>query len=92
MLSRQQQMQSGQLREESDKIIDSLIVKVKDFVGEYGEENGYTYIFGSNESANIMYAKEGKDITDEVLKALNKEYGGASVSTEGKEMNTEKDQ
>ena len=83
MLSRQQQMQSGQLREESDKIIDSLITKVKDFVGDYGKENGYTYIFGSNESANIMYAKEGKDITDEVLKALNEEYAGTETTTEG---------
>lgn len=70
-LQRQQQMQSNQLREESDVVIDSLITKVKDFVADYGEKNGYTYIFGSNESANIMYAKEGKDITEEVLKALN---------------------
>ena len=82
MLSRQQQMQSGLLRDESDKIIDSLITKVKDFVGDYGKKNGYTYIFGSNESANIMYAKEGKDITDEVLKALNKQYGGAETTKE----------
>ncbi|MDT0294675.1 OmpH family outer membrane protein [Mesonia ostreae] len=70
-LQRQQQMQSNQLREESDVVIDSLITTVKDFVADYGEKNGYTYIFGSNESANIMFAKEGKDITDEVLKALN---------------------
>jgi len=70
-LQRQQQMQSNQLREESDVVIDSLITKVKDFVADYGEKNGYTYIFGSNESANIMYAKEGRDITEEVLKALN---------------------
>ena len=49
---------------------------MKDFVAEYGEENGYTYIFGSNESANIMYAKEGLDITDEILKELNESYGG----------------
>lgn len=70
-LQRQQQMQSNQLREESDVVIDSLITKVKNFVADYGEKNGYTYIFGSNESANIMYAKEGRDITEEVLKALN---------------------
>ena len=70
-LQRQQQIQSNQLREESDVVIDSLITKVKDFVADYGEKNGYTYIFGSNESANIMYAKEGRDITEEVLKALN---------------------
>lgn len=72
MLQQQQQMQSGQLRQESDVVIDSLVTKVKDFVRVYGEENDYTYIFGSNESANIMYAEEGLDITEEVLEELNK--------------------
>ncbi len=71
MLQQQQQMRSGQLRQESDVVIDSLITKVKDFVKVYGEENNYKYIFGSNESANIMYAEEGLDITEEVLKELN---------------------
>ncbi|NJW51981.1 OmpH family outer membrane protein [Salinimicrobium oceani] len=71
ILQQQQQMRSGQLRQEGDVVIDSLITKVKDFVKVYGEENGYTYIFGSNESANIMYAEEGLDITQEILEELN---------------------
>lgn len=73
ILQQQQQMKSGQLRQESDQVIDSLITKVKAFVKTYGEENDYTYIFGSNESANIMYAKEGLDITEEILAELNAE-------------------
>lgn len=72
MLRQSAQMKSNELRTESDAVIDSLVTKVKDFVADYGEDNEYTYIFGSNESANIMYAKEGLDITDEVLQALNK--------------------
>lgn len=88
MLQRQQQMQSSQLRNESDKVIDSLIDKVKGFVADYGKENGYTYIFGSNESANIMYAKEGKDITQEVLKKLNGEL--EENSTEAKDSTEKK--
>ncbi|MGI0106048.1 OmpH family outer membrane protein [Salinimicrobium sp. WS361] len=75
MLQQQQQMRSGQLRQEGDQVIDSLITKVKDFVKVYGEENDYTYIFGSNESANIMYAEEGLDITQEILKELNENRG-----------------
>ncbi|WP_121666105.1 OmpH family outer membrane protein [Mesonia aquimarina] len=70
-LQQQQQAKSQALREESDKVIDSLIDEVKGFVVDYGKEHNYTYIFGSNESANIMYAKEGKDITQDVLKELN---------------------
>ncbi len=75
MLQQQQQMRSGQLRQEGDVVIDSLITKVKDFVKVYGEENGYKYIFGSNESANIMYAEEGLDITQEILAELNESSG-----------------
>lgn len=70
-LQQRQQQKSQMLRQESDQAIDSLITEVKDLVAEYGEKRGYAYIFGSNESANIMYAKEGLDITEEVLKEIN---------------------
>lgn len=73
-IQQQQQQMGNQLRQESDVVIDSIVDKVKDYVRDYGEENGYTYIFGSNESANIMYAKDGRDITDEVLEKLNASY------------------
>jgi len=74
MIQQQQQMRGNQLREESDTVIDSIVSKVKGYVKDYGKENGYTYIFGSNESANIMYAKDGLDITEEILEKLNAEY------------------
>jgi len=70
-LQQRQQQQSQILRQESDQAVDSLITEVKEFVGNYGKEKGYSYIFGSNESANIMYAKEGLDITEEILEQLN---------------------
>jgi outer membrane protein len=73
MLQQRQQQKSQMLRQESDQAIDSLIKEVKDLVADYGEERGYAYIFGSNESANIMYAKEGLDITEDVLEELNAE-------------------
>ena len=72
-LQQQQQIRSGQLRQESDVVVDSIINRVKEFVKVYGEENGYKYIFGSNESANILYAEEGLDITQEILAELNAE-------------------
>ena len=70
-IQQQQQMMGNQLREESDVVIDSIVNKVKDYVKDYGKKNNYTYIFGSNESANIMYAKDGLDITEEILEKLN---------------------
>lgn len=73
-IQRQQQMVGNQLRQESDVAIDSIVDKVKGYVKDYGKKNNYTYIFGSNESANIMYAKEGLDITQQILEELNKGY------------------
>ncbi|AVR44841.1 hypothetical protein C7S20_05935 [Christiangramia fulva] len=79
MIQQSQQMQSNRLREESNAVMDSMVNKVKGYVKEYGEKNGYTYIFGSNESGNIMYGKEDLDITDEILEKLNKDYGGGAA-------------
>jgi len=59
------------LQDESDEVIAEIIKEVRNKVAKYGETNNYTYIFGSNESANIIYAKRGKDITLEVLEAIN---------------------
>ncbi len=73
-IQQQQQMMGNQLRQESDEVIDSIVEKVKEYVRDYGKENGYTYIFGSNESANIMYAEDGLDITEEILEKLNANY------------------
>lgn len=73
-LQQQQQTRGTELQQESDAVIDSIVDKVRDFVREYGEENNYTYIFGSNESANIMYAEDGREITDEILEKLNDKY------------------
>lgn len=89
MLQQQQQQKSQALRQESDQAIDSLIKEVRDFVEDYGEENGYTYIFGSNESANIMYAKDGLDITEEVLEELNKGKESKDESDDEKESDSE---
>ncbi|MDR5591370.1 OmpH family outer membrane protein [Christiangramia sp. SM2212] len=88
MLQQQQQMVGNRLREESNTVMDSLVTKIKDYVKDYGKDNNYTYIFGSNESANIMYAEEGLDITQDVLKELNEEYGGVDA-TETEEVEDE---
>ena len=85
-IQQQQQTMGNQLRQESDVVIDSIVTKVKDYVKDYGKKNNYTYIFGSNESANIMYAKDGLDITEEILGKLN---AGLEEKKEVKEVKEE---
>ncbi|UGU18047.1 OmpH family outer membrane protein [Sinomicrobium kalidii] len=73
-IQQQVQQEEMQLQQESQEQIDSLIEKVRDFVKEYGKNNGYTYILGANEAGSVLYGEEGKDITEEVLKILNEKY------------------
>lgn len=70
-LLNERQEKTSALQDESDEVIAEIIKEVRNKVAKYGETNNYTYIFGSNESANIIYAKRGKDITLEVLEAIN---------------------
>lgn len=52
----------------------TMVKTVKKFIKEYGKQNGYTYILGSNEAGSVLYGQEENNITKDVLKALNEEY------------------
>ena len=77
-LQREQQQKMQEIQEGSQKEIDSIINKVKDFIESYGEKNGYTYIYGDTETSNILYGKKELDLTDKILKELN----GGEVATD----------
>ena len=79
MQKRQQMAQSLQqqeqiLQQESAQEVDSLVKKVRGFIKDYGKTNGYTFILAENEGGNVFYGEENKNITTEVLNALNNEY------------------
>lgn len=73
-----------QLQAEGGSKRDSLVEKVRGFIKEYGKKQGYDYIYGTGESASVLYAKDGYDITKEVVKALNEKYSGEAKKTETK--------
>lgn len=74
MLQQRIQLEESSLQGESQQTIDSLISKVRNYVKDYGKKNGYTYILGSNEAGSVMYGDESKDLTKEILDALNADY------------------
>ncbi|WP_370175809.1 OmpH family outer membrane protein [Leeuwenhoekiella palythoae] len=81
-IQQMQQARGGQIQQESQAAIDSVISKVRKFIDTYGEENGYDFIYGNNESGNVLYGNEELDITDDILKALNTSYSsGETTST-----------
>lgn len=73
-LSQRVQFEQSQIAQESQSKNDSLVKKIKAFVKDYGNKNGYEYILGSNEGGSVMFGKEENDLTQTLLDALNSEY------------------
>ncbi|TGV00765.1 OmpH family outer membrane protein [Flavivirga rizhaonensis] len=75
LLQQQMQFEQQQLTQNFQTEIDSLIIKVKDFVKDYGKTNGYTYILGTSDAAaTVLYGTDENDLTKIVLDALNEAY------------------
>lgn len=75
-ISNYQQAIQKQLQEEDQKVTQTVINDINDFVKTYGEENGYQIILGATGSGTIMYAAAGADLTEEVLQELNESFTG----------------
>jgi len=73
-LQQERQARICQLQVESQKVIDSLITKVKDKVKDYGKTNGYSYIYGSNDAGSVLYGKDELNLTEAILTEMNGEY------------------
>ena len=61
-------------RDEEQKMTQSVLNMVNDYVKEFGKHKGYKYILGANGSGSLVYSQEKYNITDELLKGLNEEY------------------
>ncbi len=80
-LQREQQARMQEIQQGSQTEIDSIINKVKKYIENYGEKNGYTYIYGDTETSNILYGKKELNLTEKILTELN---GKEADSTETK--------
>jgi len=65
-----------QLGQEDQKITQTVVNDINDYIKEYGESHNYNIIFGASGGGNIMYAKDGSDLTTEILEGLNNEFEG----------------
>jgi outer membrane protein len=50
--------------------------QLNQYIREYGEQNGYSFIHGAMGNGNLMYAAESKDLTKDILAFCNKRYAG----------------
>ena len=75
LLGQQLQFEQQQLQQAFNSEIDSVIIRVKDFVNDYGKKNGYTYILGTSDASNtVMFGTEANDLSQIILDALNESY------------------
>ena len=83
IVSKQQQLEnykttiSENATKEDQAIATQVLKEINEFLNKYGEDHGYDYILGATNMGNVVYARKGKNITDEVLAALN---GGSQPS------------
>lgn len=75
-LNNYQQAIQKQIQEEDQKLTQTVVNDINDYVKEYGKSHGYPIIFGAGGNGNIMYAEDASDLTGIVLKGLNAQYEG----------------
>jgi len=75
MLQQQIQFEQQQMQQAYQTEIDSIISKIKNFVKEYGKNNGYTYILGTSDNvASVLYGDEKNDLSQLMIDGLNEDY------------------
>jgi len=75
-ISNYQQAIHKQLQEEDQKVTQTVINDINDFVKEYGKDKGYQIILGATGAGTIMYADKATDLTPEILEKLNTSFEG----------------
>lgn len=66
---------SNSLQEEYQKEFQALTDTIQNFTKSYAKEKGYDFILCKSSGIdNVLYANEAYDVTEEVVKALNKRY------------------
>lgn len=61
-----------QYNQKSEAFQNSIWQELNKRIEEYGKKMGYKYILGANGDGSIMYGDEAEDITEELIKYLNK--------------------
>lgn len=73
-LAEKQQNYMMKFQQEGSAERDSMVTKMKGFIKDYGQEKGFDYVFGTGDAATVLYAKDGYDITEDILKLMNEAY------------------
>lgn len=62
--------------EENQSLINGISLRIENQIKKYAEKNGYDHVIGITELGNVLYSDERKNITEELIQAINDEYEG----------------
>lgn len=88
-LSYAQEAMLRQLQQENGVEMDSLVKSYKNIIKDFGKEKGYDYIYGTGETATVLYAKDSYDVTKDVIKIVNDKYKSSAKKEEKTEDKAE---
>lgn len=67
--------------DELSKQFDEQIWKqLNSYCKEFGKENNFKYVLGTDGSGTIMYADENNDVTQKLIDFINKRYNGGKLN------------
>jgi outer membrane protein len=69
-----QKVITEKIQSEDKELTGQVLKKIDAYIKKYGESHNYEIILAATQYGNIVYSKKSKNITDEVLEGLNKEY------------------
>jgi outer membrane protein len=61
-------------QQEDGKLTQAVVANINAFLTKYGKEHNYKIILIANPSGTIAYARDGLDITNDVIEELNSTY------------------
>ena len=62
--------------EEDEKLTAAILNRMDSYLLEFGESHEYNFIIGITDAGNLLYARQGADITEQIITGLNNNYAG----------------
>ena len=79
-LENQKRNLENSIQQEGVKTMEELKKKINEFLDQYNQSRGYSYIFSYSSNINMLFYKDtALNITDEVIKGLNEAYNKTKV-------------
>ena len=60
----------------TDKYDSEIHAQMKSYLADFGKENGYDYLFGTEELGTVLFAKDRFNATSKAIEFINKRFEG----------------